>query len=135
MSLVFSYSLFALFATVANIAAQDLFIRIYLGPFALILSVGVGTLVGLVVKYLLDKRYIFRYRTENIKHEGKIFTLYVSMGVITTFVFWSFEFGFHYLFDDKNMRYLGGVIGLGIGYWIKYQLDKRYVFISKELEC
>ena len=26
------------------------------------------------------------------------------------------------------MRYLGGVIGLMIGYIIKYQLDKRYVF-------
>ena len=26
------------------------------------------------------------------------------------------------------MRYLGGVIGLAIGYLTKYHLDKRYVF-------
>jgi hypothetical protein len=26
------------------------------------------------------------------------------------------------------MRYLGGLIGLAIGYWTKYRLDKRYVF-------
>jgi len=26
------------------------------------------------------------------------------------------------------MRYVGGVIGLAIGYYVKYQLDKRYVF-------
>ena len=135
MSLVISYSLFAFLATVANIASQDFFLRIYLGPFAIILSVGVGTLVGLIVKYLLDKRYIFRYRTEGFGHESKIFALYVTMGIVTTLIFWGFEFGFHFLFDDKVMRYLGGIIGLGIGYWIKYQLDKRYVFITKEIEC
>jgi hypothetical protein len=26
------------------------------------------------------------------------------------------------------MRYVGGCIGLAIGYVIKYRLDKRYVF-------
>ncbi len=29
------------------------------------------------------------------------------------------------------MRYLGGVIGLAIGYLTKYHLDKRYVFRTK----
>ncbi len=135
MSLVISYTFFAILATIANIAAQDLFINLYPGPFALLLSVAVGTLVGLVVKYLLDKRYIFRYRTVGVGHETKIFILYVAMGGVTTLIFWGFEFGFHYLFDDKLMRYFGGVIGLAIGYWIKYNLDKRYVFVSKEIKC
>jgi putative flippase GtrA len=44
--------------------------------------------------------------------------------VITTFVFW----GFDYLFNSIPMRYLGAVIGLSIGYIIKYQLDKKFVF-------
>ncbi|WP_085901309.1 GtrA family protein [Kiloniella majae] len=135
MTLLLSYSLFAVFATIANIVSQDLFLRFYSGPFALVLSIGVGTGVGLVTKYLLDKRYIFRYRTSGMGHESKIFMLYTVMGIFTTAVFWAFEFGFHFIFDDKMMRYLGGVIGLGIGYWIKYQLDKRYVFISKEAKC
>jgi hypothetical protein len=26
------------------------------------------------------------------------------------------------------MRYLGALIGLAIGYWAKYHLDKRFVF-------
>jgi hypothetical protein len=26
------------------------------------------------------------------------------------------------------MRYLGGIIGLAIGYLMKYRLDRRYVF-------
>ncbi|HMU91334.1 MAG TPA: GtrA family protein, partial [Pseudomonadales bacterium] len=31
-------------------------------------------------------------------------------------------------FATKEMRYLGGIIGLAIGYLAKYHLDKRYVF-------
>ena len=27
-----------------------------------------------------------------------------------------------------ELRYLGGLLGLGIGYWAKYHLDKRFVF-------
>jgi len=26
------------------------------------------------------------------------------------------------------MRYAGAVLGLAAGYWLKYHLDKRYVF-------
>jgi hypothetical protein len=48
--------------------------------------------------------------------------------VVTTAIFWGFEFGFDRLFQSKDMRYLGGLIGLAIGYWTKYRLDKRYVF-------
>ena len=32
------------------------------------------------------------------------------------------------VFETKEMRYLGGVLGLAIGYLAKYHLDKRYVF-------
>ena len=135
MTLLLSYSLFAVLATIANIASQDLFLRVYAGPFALFLSIGIGTAVGLVTKYLLDKRYIFRYRTSGMAHESKIFMLYTMMGIFTTVIFWAFEFGFHFIFDDKIMRYLGGIIGLALGYWIKYQLDKKYVFITKEIKC
>ena len=50
--------------------------------------------------------------------------------MVTTLVFWGTEFAFHLAFQTDAMRYLGGVIGLVIGYAIKYQLDKRYVFIG-----
>ena len=65
-------------------------------------------------------------------HDGQTFALYTLMGIVTTFVFWGFEFGFDYLFQTRPMRYLGGVIGLAIGYYVKYQLDKRFVFVSQE---
>ena len=50
------------------------------------------------------------------------------MGLATTVVFWGTEAVFHFLFDSDAMRYVGGAIGLSIGYLIKYQLDARYVF-------
>ncbi len=126
--LAINYAIFALIATAANIGAQDLVIRTYSGAFDILASVVVGTGVGLVVKYILDKRYIFRFRARNVDHDTQTFALYTVMGLATTVIFWGFEFGFHHIFETKEMRYLGGVIGLAIGYLTKYHLDKRYVF-------
>jgi hypothetical protein len=117
-----------LIATAANIGAQDIVIRSYRGAFSISASVALGTGVGLIVKYLLDKRYIFRFKPRNALDDGYTFTLYVLMGVVTTVIFWSFEAGFQYAFHTKELRYLGGVIGLVVGYVAKYRLDKRYVF-------
>ena len=82
----------------------------------------------MIVKYQLDKKYIFRFCTRNATHDMHTFAIYSAMGIVSTFVFWSFEFGFQAIFETKEMRYAGGVIGLSIGYFIKYQMDKRFVF-------
>jgi putative flippase GtrA len=129
--LAFNYFLFAIIAILANILAQELIIRSYSGNLAILASVIVGTSVGLVIKYILDKRYIFRFRARSIAHDTQTFALYTVMGLATTVIFWGFEFGFHHVFDTKEMRYLGGVIGLAIGYLTKYYLDKRYVFSTE----
>ena len=126
--LALTYTMFALIATAANIGAQDMSTRIYDGAFSIFASVLIGTGVGLVVKYVLDKRYIFRFQARDAVHDSQTFVLYAIMGMVTTVIFWGFEFGFQYLFETKEMRYLGGVIGLAIGYLSKYHLDKRYVF-------
>ena len=128
MNLTIKYVIFALIATAVNIGAQDIVIRNYIGTFDVLISVVVGTGVGLVVKYILDKRYIFRFRARDAAHDGKTFVLYTLMGLATTVIFWGFEFGFDHIFETKEMRYLGGIIGLAIGYLTKYHLDKRYVF-------
>jgi putative flippase GtrA len=117
-----------LVATAANFGAQEFVVRARHGAFQIELSVFVGTGVGLVVKYILDKIFIFRFRAANTLHDLQTFVLYTVMGVATTLVFWGFEFGFNSAFQDKHMRYLGGLIGLAIGYWAKYHLDKRFVF-------
>ena len=128
MKLTFWYTLFAVIATIANIGSQDIAIRLYDGRYGITLSILVGTAVGLLVKYVLDKKYIFRYRVANLAEDTRTFLLYTAMGVVTTLIFWGFEFTFEYLFATRSLRYLGGVIGLCIGYLLKYQLDKRYVF-------
>lgn len=128
MRLAITYVILALIATAANIGVQDLMVRLYTGVFDILASVVMGTGVGLVVKYLLDKRYIFRFRARDAAHDRRTFALYTLMGLATTVIFWAFEFGFQHVFETKEMRYLGGIIGLSIGYFTKYQLDKRYVF-------
>jgi putative flippase GtrA len=128
MKLAVTYTVFAIIATIANIAAQDITVHIYIGMYSIILSVIAGTAVGLVIKYILDKRYIFRFQARDISHNNKVFVLYTFMGIVTTMIFWFFEFGFNHLFQTKEMRYFGGAIGLALGYIAKYQLDKRFVF-------
>lgn len=126
--LIIRYTAFAIIATSANIGAQDIAIRSYRGPFDIFFSVIIGTAIGLLVKYSLDKRYIFCFKARSVGHDTQTFALYSFMGLATTFMFWVFEFSFQYIFETKEMRYFGGAIGLAIGYLIKFHLDKRYVF-------
>jgi putative flippase GtrA len=128
MRLAIVYAIIALIATAANLAAQALAVLIWSGPWHIEASVLVGTAVGLVLKYVLDKAFIFRFKAENAAHDLATFVLYTGMGIVTTLVFWGFEFAFYRAFEDKSLRYVGGLIGLGIGYWAKYHLDKRFVF-------
>lgn len=129
--LAIRYAILATVATVANIASQDLTLNLYQGGFAIACSIFVGTAVGLVVKYLLDKRYIFGFKAKNRRHDSRVFLLYTVMGLLTTVIFWGFEWAFQILYETKEMRYLGGVIGLALGYLTKYQLDKCFVFRVK----
>ncbi len=128
MKLAITYAILALIASIANFAAQDVATTIYGGVLSIPISVVFGTGIGLVVKYVLDKRYIFQFKARNAAHDGKTFILYTVMGLVTTVIFWGFEFSFQYFFETKEMRYFGGAIGLAIGYVAKYLLDNRYVF-------
>ena|SRR5689334_11362399 len=128
MRLAFVYVGLALVATAANLLSQALWIEMYNGPYAVTLSIGIGTGVGLLLKYVLDKRYIFRYQARDLRHDSQMFMLYTLMGAFTTLLFWGVECGFYAAFGTAYMRYFGGLLGLAIGYVVKYQLDKRYVF-------
>ena len=61
------YVLFAALSTATNLASQFVMQVVYTGPFALAASVVVGTGVGVVTKYLLDKRFIFRFEVTDRK--------------------------------------------------------------------
>lgn len=128
MKFVLLYAWLAVIATVVNIGTQDITSRLYDGPAAVLVAMIMGTGAGLVVKYLLDKRYIFHFRARDAGHDSKTFALYTLMGLATTAIFWGFELGFDYVFANRTMRYVGAVLGLSIGYVAKYYLDKRFVF-------
>ena len=129
------YTLFAVLSTAINIGSQMLSIWIYKGPLSVEISILVGTVMGLPLRSFLEKRYIFNCTSKNLVHDGKLFVFYSAMGVITTLIFWGTEYTFHLIYDTDFMRYLGGVFGLSIGFYVKYQLDKKYVFVNSSNEA
>jgi putative flippase GtrA len=129
MTLAVRYAAFATLATLINLAAQAVSLSLYTGPWHLAMAMMVGTLSGLVPKYLADKRWIFQDRTGGIDSHARKFTLYTSLSVATTLIFWATEGVFDRLgHGGRLMDGLGTVIGLAIGYWAKYHLDKRLTF-------
>ncbi|AMO24430.1 GtrA family protein [Ramlibacter solisilvae] len=123
-----TYAAIAVIASAVNLAFQFVSTRLYAGLYATALSVAVGTLAGLPVKYMLEKRHIFEFRANSLVHEGETFLVYSILGVGTTLVFWGVEFSFDALFASEAMRYVGGALGLTAGHVMKYQLDKHFVF-------
>ena len=126
------YILFAVISTLFNLLFQYFSFGIYEGVGSLYIAMFFGTLAGLIVKYVLDKKFIFYHEVENKKDDAKKFALYSLMGVFTTIIFWGTEIAFDTFSQNPNAKYLGAVIGLSIGYVIKYFLDKKFVFIHKE---
>lgn len=127
------YVLFAVLATFANLAMQRVVLTGGTTDPTLIVAIAAGTLVGLVVKYILDKRWIFFDGTAGIAAQGKQFGLYAVAGIVTTVIFWGTEISFWLVWRTDQMREIGGVLGLMIGYCVKYQLDRRYVFTNARL--
>ncbi|MEO0564820.1 MAG: GtrA family protein, partial [Chloroflexota bacterium] len=86
-----------------------------------------------IIKYVLDKRWIFHDTATGVKTHGQKFFLYTAMGLITTAIFWGIEAAFWLIWYTDIMRELGAVIGLSIGYVVKYELDRRFVFTNSYL--
>lgn len=146
LKLTIKYVLFAVISTIGNLSTQHLFLMLLtsldflkkfedvsilgLFDFDLILmtAIFIGTLIGLIIKYILDKKYIFNFKTKSKSEDTGKFIKYSFMGIFTTAIFWAFELIFDSIFDHHYAKYLGALIGLTIGYVIKYNLDKRFVF-------
>ena len=127
--LTLRYIAFAGIAIGTNLAAQAVVFTVYSGPLKLALAIAVGTVVGLVVKFELDRRLIFYAPQQNAAATGVTFLFYASTGLFTTAIFWGTEtLAYLVTHGTAGSQYVGGFIGLTIGYFVKYQLDKRYVF-------
>ncbi len=126
--LILRYSAFAVLATLANLATQRLVLDFVQGGQGFALAVLLGTAVGLLLKYILDKRWIFFDTSSGIAMHSRKFTLYTVMGVFTTLIFWGTETAFWLAWNTDLMREVGAVLGLSLGYVIKYNVDRRFVF-------
>ena len=129
-TLLVRYTSFAVCATIGNLATQRMVLSIDDGTRAFGLALIAGTTVGLVVKYLLDKRWIFMDEATGLRAHGQRFSRYTAMGIFTTLLFWITESAFWIMWKTDLMREIGAVFGLALGYYLKYHLDKRYVFAN-----
>lgn len=132
-TLILRYATFATIATVANLSTQRVVLQLGDTSTYFALAVGTGTIVGLIIKYLLDKRWIFYDQGTGLRDHGQKFSLYTAMGLVTTAIFWGMESTFWMFWQTDVMRELGAVIGLAIGYVVKYNLDRRFVFTDAQL--
>lgn len=126
LMLVLSYAGFAALATLANLASQRAVLALL--PGGLLPALALGTLVGLVVKFWLDRTWIFAGRASAGSSTTGTFGLYAATGVVTTLIFWGFETAAWLIWQSHLAREIGAVTGLAIGYLVKYRLDRRYVF-------
>ncbi|MEJ7929788.1 GtrA family protein [Ramlibacter sp. AN1015] len=120
------YVLFAILAGLSNICAQELAIRMASVPVTV--SILIGTCAGFFMKYVLDKRWIFMSRYEGQQAEIRMVTLYGLSSGGTALLFWSIELGAWRYWQTSTAKYVGAAVGLSIGNWIKYLLDKHFVF-------
>ncbi|GLQ16266.1 hypothetical protein GCM10007879_05150 [Maritalea porphyrae] len=122
------YTCFAIIATLANLLAQRLVLSIDNNTAGFVAALGVGTLVGLAIKFYLDKYWIFFDNSKGVRTNGKQFILYSIMGIVTTLIFWGTETAFWLIWKSDILREIGAIVGLAIGYIVKYNLDRRFVF-------
>ena len=127
MNIFFKYVLFCFVAIFVNLTIQRIFFELIFED-NYIVALLFGTLTGLITKYVLDKNYIFKDFDHSLKNNSKKFTIYSVNGFFTTIIFWGMESLFYFVYSTSLARELGALIGLSIGYFLKFRLDKKYVF-------
>ena len=125
--MVVRYCVFAAVATLANLVTQEVAIRVApVEPLAV--SIFAGTVAGFVLKYGLDKKWVFDDAYSDHRGELRKVTLYGAFSVLTTLVFWLFEVTFWMIWKTDTAKYTGAVVGLALGYAAKFVLDRTFVF-------
>ncbi|MCW8843164.1 MAG: GtrA family protein [Rhodobacteraceae bacterium] len=126
------YVAFAVVATLANLATQRVILQFGQTGLYFAVALGTGAIVGLALKYLLDKRWIFYDTDTGLTTQSRKFALYTAMGLVTTAIFWGTETAFWLVWRTDMMRELGAILGLSVGYIVKYNLDRRFVFTTRQ---
>lgn len=128
------YVLFALLSTAMNLGTQQIAVMALTGRVGpvLPLSLLAGTATGFVAKYLLDKHFIFFDQSSDGREEARKVVLYGLFSVFTTLLFWGMEIGFLRLFGTVAAKYTGAVVGIALGYAVKFLLDRRFTFTGAQ---
>jgi putative flippase GtrA len=116
-------------SSLANLAVQLAAVRLW-PTVLLMVSILAGTAVGFVIKYVLDKLYVFNDSYAGVTQETRKLLLYGFTAIFTTLLFWAIEALFWYASYDQTIKLIGGAIGLSLGNLAKYFLDRRYAFGS-----
>jgi putative flippase GtrA len=125
------YLIFALIGTSGNLSTQEIVVRL-LPKASLSVSIVAGTIAGFIIKYLLDKNWVFYDTYGTHRDELRKIGLYGIFSVFTTLIFWAFELSFFAIWHTDFAKYLGAAIGLMIGYTAKFLLDRTYVFKAQQ---
>ena len=141
----FIYMVFAALSIILNIGSQYILrviLQILIPNFAnqkllsfeywFLISLGFGTVIGFLFKFIVDKFIVFEEKLTNdkiadLQKTTKQITLYFTFAIFTTMIFWGFEFSFKF-FLPGNWYLIGGLVGLIIGYSVKFLLDREFVF-------
>ena len=126
--LLILYIVFAIIVTITNLSSQRLVLSFLTGNVGYFAALFIGTFIGVVLGYFLDKNWIFKDPVMSSKAMGKQFFWYAMTGAIHTPIFWLVESVFWFTWRTDGMRELGAVLGLVIAYTIKYFILRRYVF-------
>ena len=121
------YILFAILSTLVNLFSQFLTFVILDYEYEIYIAIASGTITGLLVKYLLDKYYIFNLNVREYRSKNT-FVPYILTSVLTTIIFWFTELWFINYIQISYTEYIGAMVGLSIGYTLKYFLDRSFVF-------
>lgn len=121
------YVVFAILSGLSNLTFQEL-VACALPLAPIVFSILIGTGIGFLVKYVLDKRCIFLDEWDGRAAEARKIATYGMSGIATTLLFWAVELGCWHLWRTIEAKYVGAGIGLSLGHLLKYLLDKRFVF-------
>ncbi len=132
MNIVLKYSFFSIAATIINIASQRFVFSYSASGNIFLIAIITGTIAGFISKYIFDKYFIFNDFSVVPVEETKKFAKYSFFAVFTTLIFWLTEYIFWSIYQTHSAREIGAIIGLSIGYYLKYNLDKKYVFNKAE---
>ena len=131
LSVALRYAAFAAAAAALNLGTQWVVVRLWPWGLGSLAALAAGTGAGLLLKYVLDKRWIFGFKPPSLGDDVRRFLLYTCTGVATTALFWGVELLSIAALGAPWARYAGGAAGLCAGYASKYALDRCFVFSTR----